>query len=1550
MPCQSVSAFITLSTSTTLPLSSTPVAEPLSTPQASVVTGLSPTPPLEHTPPESLETSEPDTPSSSGATTSEGRVTSHSTVTKREDGLYKILPYLHIPLETAKSMNALMDECSSSSFIIRSQLEHCKILATERRARIISTVGHKTPRKMDFVTIEITTKPTRGPLKKYQFGCYVVESIASIWHSFEENLLKIIPAKFREQMNLVSPHANDLHLIIGIPEIMEIRHNQYRLTKNLILYCTPFGYAASGVIKPHELENLNSQTQKFLKRKSKFSTSRESESQETVNVTGTEKLANVLGHYWEAENLPLDDNDQLTLAEVAATRIVKASLEYDPVAKRYTIKYPFIKPPSFVNNKRYVYRKYQELERRLMKADEERVRIPYTEYIDKFIQEGKAEELTKEDLDKTEGNIVPSYFMTHFFVLSDSSESTPTRPVYDMSGKCPRLTLPDGRVIPAESFNQKLLTTPSLIAPIIQIHLRFRRHAVAVCSDIKRMFHQLSLHPDERLTNCFFWRMGGPTSGNEIKAYKNCCLNFGSASAPFMCSLAFLENAQRVLRENPNDPLLEEAQQILSSCSYVDDVNFSVINYKHAKALIDKMMFICDQAHFHLRKFASSSKELLELLPEDYRAKGAVEMSPDDSKAWFMSNDQKPLGLKWDPREDKFYFSTGANPDLTITAEVTRRQMTSIISLISFDSLGFRAPYVFGGRLLAQQSFKPPHTNDKGSWDQPLSSELTEEFNQWKKFIPDLGECYIPRYTPIDETDNYSKAQVFVTSDGGEFGSCATAHLRFFDLNKKQWDTIFLAARCKVRKKTETSIPRIELAGALLAASLIKAIQDAWHITSDRFLHFVDSEIIYHWCRTIDPLKLSTYISARVIKIKQQEVNMRLLPSADNCSDLGTKKGCQPKDLMEDLWAKGPPFWRTCNLEKETCDCAQTCTDPWPAIPNKPIKELDPDLQDIFASELTKAEAVTVFHITVEKSSTAEYVLEKYGTHTKQVTILAAYLRVQTRLGKRAKIPRFLEKEDNWWTHRYRARLLLVQASQLHFYSEEFTDLLHSGTVKPTSSILKHNPFIDDRFIPVIRSKSRIQNIVTDGFFNIEGYSNPLIVHDKSVYIKKLCIEIHETFAHASFNAIMMKVTLTYLVPRLRERAKTTIKKCTKCQKEYANRTNQLMASLPAERLDVRDPLVLSHCMTDLIGPILVKDSDRRNSKASKKWVVLLCCMVSRYIIAEIVDDLSCAEFIRALSNINNRHFCLIKNLFSDNATNFVAADKEVRNFLESKQHEIEHSMAKVGFKWSFGIPGSPHGQGCIERFCGEFKRSLRASYGQQIFSSRGLETTLLQCCAYLNSRPLTYQGSDDPDLPVCPGNLMFGAFASANEFDFTPIQATADHVRRKFQHRQQVYKHFKAHFLRNYLNTLRERSKWVQKKKPLKIGQLVLIEDSRYMKQSRYPLGKIVSIPDSRDKLRRVYGVQIQNNDSLYPHEKGQAKKILFPKKGPKIVTKHVSQVIPLELDLESETPEVDRHDGKNPVMMTQERVSSLQQVYPENLAMYTMVVQDIAEASLPH
>ena len=79
-------------------------------------TGSSLTPLHGHTPPEGLDSSELDSPSSSGATTSEGEITSHAAGDDTEDGVYKILPYLHIPLVTDKSINALLDECSSSSF------------------------------------------------------------------------------------------------------------------------------------------------------------------------------------------------------------------------------------------------------------------------------------------------------------------------------------------------------------------------------------------------------------------------------------------------------------------------------------------------------------------------------------------------------------------------------------------------------------------------------------------------------------------------------------------------------------------------------------------------------------------------------------------------------------------------------------------------------------------------------------------------------------------------------------------------------------------------------------------------------------------------------------------------------------------------------------------------------------------------------------------------------------------------------------------------------------------------------------------------------------------------------------------------------------------------------------------------------------------------------------------------------------------------------------------------------------------------------------------
>ncbi len=57
-----------------------------------------------------------------------------------------------------------------------------------------------------------------------------------------------------------------------------------------------------------------------------------------------------------------------------------------------------------------------------------------------------------------------------------------------------------------QSLNQYLLPGPTLGASLLGVLLRFREHPVAVSGDIKAMFHQVRLLPEDRPLLCFLWR------------------------------------------------------------------------------------------------------------------------------------------------------------------------------------------------------------------------------------------------------------------------------------------------------------------------------------------------------------------------------------------------------------------------------------------------------------------------------------------------------------------------------------------------------------------------------------------------------------------------------------------------------------------------------------------------------------------------------------------------------------------------------------------------------------------------------------------------------------------------------------------------------------------------------------------------------------------------------------------------------------------------------------------------------------------------------------
>ena len=55
----------------------------------------------------------------------------------------------------------------------------------------------------------------------------------------------------------------------------------------------------------------------------------------------------------------------------------------------------------------------------------------------------------------------------------------------------------------------------------------------------------------------------------------------------------------------------------------------------------------------------------------------------------------------------------------------------------------------------------------------------------------------------------------------------------------------------------------------------------------------------------------------------------------------------------------------------------------------------------------------------------------------------------------------------------------------------------------------------------------------------------------------------------------------------------------------------------------------------------------------------------------------------------------LRKTVWSDNGTNFVGADKELRESIEKwNANKITAELAHTGIKWSFNPPSAPHQDG----------------------------------------------------------------------------------------------------------------------------------------------------------------------------------------------------------------------------------------------------------------
>ena len=110
------------------------------------------------------------------------------------------------------------------------------------------------------------------------------------------------------------------------------------------------------------------------------------------------------------------------------------------------------------------------------------------------------------------------------------------------------------------------------------------------------------------------------------------------------------------------------------------------------------------------------------------------------------------------------------------------------------------------------------------------------------------------------------------------------------------------------------------------------------------------------------------------------------------------------------------------------------------------------------------------------------------------------------------------------------------------------------------------------------------------------------------------------------------------------------------CHKVKAKCLTQTMSNLPPTRMQIFDPL-FSHSGVDFLGPLLVKQG-RSNIK---RYGCIFTCLRTQAIHLKSAFDLSTDSFLNALRRFAARKKS-IRHLHSDNGTNFVGAEKLLRD------------------------------------------------------------------------------------------------------------------------------------------------------------------------------------------------------------------------------------------------------------------------------------------------
>lgn len=330
------------------------------------------------------------------------------------------------------------------------------------------------------------------------------------------------------------------------------------------------------------------------------------------------------------------------------------------------------------------------------------------------------------------------------------------------------------------------------------------------------------------------------------------------------------------------------AETVLRS-TYMDDSMDSVENEDRGIELHRQLSQLLTQAGMHARKWLSNSSRVLRDIPLQDR-KAEVDLDAD----YLPST--KTLGVWWLSDRDVFTFRENAPGD---EMSYTKRHFLKKIATL-FDPIGFLAPFTIRAKILLQQMWMAGL-----DWDEELTEPLANAARAWFSELPDLTQLKIPRCLLVGrkQIDNVA---LHTFADASECAFGAVTYIRY-SYQDGTISTNLVAAKTRVAPTTTTSIPRLELMGAVIGVRLSTRIARVLEIQMSQAVFWSDSQNVLYWIRGRSR-NFKPFVANRVGEIQSSAdpEQWRHVPTSLNPADI-LSRGMKAGDLHNcDKWWKGP--------------------------------------------------------------------------------------------------------------------------------------------------------------------------------------------------------------------------------------------------------------------------------------------------------------------------------------------------------------------------------------------------------------------------------------------------------------------------------------------------------------------------------------------------------------------------------------------------------------------------------------------------------------------